>query len=89
MQIWERRIRFCALVVLAAIHVPSSISRCAFKSMAQRCALALKRVGPITRGSLAKPGDRDFLQMVLSARARADCNSSDDQRSQYRPTISR
>ena len=34
--------------------------------MAQRCALALKPGGPITRGSLAKPGDRDFLQMVLS-----------------------
>ena len=27
--------------------------------------------GPITRGALVKPGDRDFLQIVLSARARA------------------
>ena len=27
--------------------------------------------GPITRGALVKPGDRDFLQIVLPARARA------------------
>jgi pilus assembly protein CpaB len=33
--------------------------------------IGVKAGGPITRGSLAKPGDRDFLQIVLAPRARA------------------